>query len=66
MNLKILNRVQNEKTFAAALEAVGSDSFLWCNFFIGTQLQIANGDEEVIPIVDIAEKILAPLSIFVR
>lgn len=66
MNLKILNQVRNEKTFAKAMTEIAADSFLWCDIFIGTELQIADSDADSLPLNEILNDLLAPLSIFVR
>ena len=65
MNLKVLNQVRNEKTFARAVEEICKDSFLWCDIFIGIELDIADGDDNVLAPENLVSKLLTPLSVFV-
>lgn len=65
MNLKILNQVRNEKTFAKAVAEIAADSFLWCDVFIGTELRIGDENSDNLSVREITEKLLTPLSVFV-
>ncbi|MBR2508832.1 MAG: hypothetical protein IKB71_03715 [Lentisphaeria bacterium] len=66
MNLKVLNQVRNEKSFAKAVADIAADSFLWCDVFVGMKLGIAENDGNILAAEEVVSKLLSPLSVFVR
>lgn len=66
MNLKILNQVRNGETFGKAVKDIASDSFLWCDFFIGTSFEITEDENSALSVEDICCKFLQPLAFLVN
>lgn len=66
MNLKILNQVRNGESFGKAMKEIAADSFLWCDFFIGTSFEITEDENAALSVENIFSKFLQPLAFLVK